>query len=188
MCSKESLDAQISSAPGMRDSPAGAVMLPALSRGDFDRVVDFSVTLKTLAAVAEGKAPLPTGKMLLLSGTVSDVNILNKDERAFKVRIELITGEWIGLEDVKAYACYVEFSGPEFFKVFPARPPRTASPGRDQPQLAGRPGLQPAGHREYPPGGEARARRGRLYQVHRIACPRSPGPLIPFSRTSRRGR
>lgn len=104
-----------------------AVMLPALSRGDFDRVVDFSVTLKTLAAAAEGKTPLPTGKMLLLSGTVSDVTILNKDEKTFKVRIELITGEWIGLEDVKAYACYVEFSGPEFFKVFPARAPRTAT-------------------------------------------------------------
>jgi hypothetical protein len=106
----------------------GTVALPALSRGDFDRVVDFSVTLKTLAAVADGKALLPTGRMLLLSGTVSDVNILNKDEQGFKVRIELITGEWIGLEDVKAYACYIEFSGREFFKVFPARPPRTANP------------------------------------------------------------
>ena len=106
----------------------GAVVLPALSRGDFDRVVDFSVTLKTLAAVADGRAPLPSGRMLVLSGTVSDVNILNKDEQGFKVRIELMTGEWIGLEDVKAYACYVEFSGPAFFKVFPARAPRTATP------------------------------------------------------------
>jgi hypothetical protein len=106
----------------------GAALLPALSRVEFDRVVDFSVTLKTLAAVAEGKVPLPTGKMYLLSGTVSDVTILNKDEASFKVRIEVITGEWIGLEDVKAYACYVEFSGPEYFKVFPARAPRTATP------------------------------------------------------------
>ncbi len=104
----------------------GAVTLPALSRRDFDRVVDFSVTLKTLAAAAEGRTPLPAGRMLLLSGTVSDVTILNKDPQSFKVRIELIAGEWIGLEDVKAYACYVEFSGPEFFKVFPARAPRTA--------------------------------------------------------------
>jgi len=102
--------------------------LPALTRGDFDRVVDFSVTLKTLAAAAEGKAPLPSGRMLLLSGTVSEVDILNKDEKSFKARIELIAGEWIGLEDVKAYSCYVEFSGPDFFKVFPARPPRVATP------------------------------------------------------------
>ena len=105
-----------------------AVTLPALSRGDFDRVVDFSVTLKTLAAAAEGKAPLPSGKMLLLSGTVSEVDILNKDEKSFKARIELIAGEWIGLEDVKAYTCYVEFSGPDFFRVFPARAPRTVTP------------------------------------------------------------
>jgi hypothetical protein len=107
----------------------GAAALPALSHGDFDRVVDFSVTLKSLAAAADGKAPLPTGRMVVLSGTVSDVSILDKEPATFKVRIELITGEWIGLEDVKAYTCYVEFSGPEFFKVFPARAPRTVTPG-----------------------------------------------------------
>ena len=104
----------------------GPALLPALSRADFDRVVDFSVTLETLAAVAAGKEPLPAGRMFLLSGTVSDVTILNREEAAFKVRIEVITGEWIGLEDVKSYACYIDFSGPEYFKIFPARPPRTA--------------------------------------------------------------
>jgi hypothetical protein len=103
--------------------------LPALSRTDLDRVLDLSVTLKTLSAAADGAAPLPYGRMLLLSGTVSDVAILDKDEATFRVRIELITGEWVGTEDVKAYACYVEFSGPEYFKVFPARPPRKAAPG-----------------------------------------------------------
>jgi len=105
------------------------VRLPALSRADFDRVVDFSVTLKNLAAVAEGREQLPAGKTIMLSGTVSDVNILSKEEATFKVRIELITGEWIGVEDVKSYACYIEFSGPEWFKIFPARAPRTAPPG-----------------------------------------------------------
>jgi hypothetical protein len=103
--------------------------LPALSRADIERVLDFSVTLKTLSAAADGKAPLPLGKMLLLSGTVSDISILNKDEGGYRVRVELISGEWVGLEDVKSYACYVEFSGSEFSKVFPARPPRTATPG-----------------------------------------------------------
>jgi hypothetical protein len=100
-----------------------------LSRADFERVVDFSVTLKTLAAVADGSAPFPSGKMVVLSGTVSDVNIIEKDQGSFKVRIELMTGEWIGQEDVKAYACYVEFSGPEFFKIFPARAPANAPAG-----------------------------------------------------------
>ncbi|MGA2381222.1 MAG: hypothetical protein ABSG85_18145 [Spirochaetia bacterium] len=105
----------------------GPAILPALSRADLDRVIDFSVTLKSLATAAERGAPIPAGKTVLLSGTVSDVNIINKDQAGFKVRIELITGEWIGTEDVKAYSCYVEFTGAEYFKVFPARPPRTAS-------------------------------------------------------------
>lgn len=105
--------------------------LPALaiSRGDFERVVDFSVTLKTLAAAADGRAGLPTGRVCVLNGTVSDVNVIDKDQSTFRVRIELITGEWIGTEDVKSYSCYVDFRGPEFFATFPARPPRNPPPG-----------------------------------------------------------
>ena len=107
----------------------GPAFLPALSRADLDRVIDFSVTLKSLATAADSGAPIPPGRTVLLSGTVSDVNILNKDQAGFKVRMEMITGEWIGTEDVKAYSCYVEFTGAEYFKMFPARPPRT--PDRD---------------------------------------------------------
>jgi len=99
-----------------------------LTRADFQRIVDFSVTLKDLSAVADGTEPLSTGKIVVLNGTVSDVSILGKDQPSFKVRIELITGEWVGTEDVKSYTCYVDFSGPEFFKVFPARAPRTLGP------------------------------------------------------------
>lgn len=105
----------------------GPAILPALSRADLERVIDFSVTLKSLAAAADSGAPVPAGRNVLLSGTVSDVTILDKDPAAFKVRIELITGEWIGLEDVKSYYCYVEFTGPDYVKVFPARAPRGAN-------------------------------------------------------------
>jgi hypothetical protein len=107
----------------------GPAFLPALSRPDLDRVIDFSVTLKSLATAADSGEPIPVGRTVLLSGTVSDVNIVNKDPAGFKVRIEMITGEWIGTEDVKAYSCYVDFAGAEYFKMFPARPPRT--PNRD---------------------------------------------------------
>jgi hypothetical protein len=105
----------------------GPAFLPALARADLERVIDFSVTLKSLATAADTGAPVPVGRTVLLSGTVSDVNILSKDQAGFKVRIELITGEWIGLEDVKSYYCYVEFTGSEYFKIFPARPPREAN-------------------------------------------------------------
>jgi hypothetical protein len=104
-----------------------ALLLPALSRAELDRIFDFSVTLKSLSTAADGGSALPEGKTILLSGTVSDVNILNKDPASFKVRIELISGEWIGLDDVKAYTCYVDFSGSDYFRLFPARPPREAN-------------------------------------------------------------
>ena len=106
-----------------------AAALPAVSKGDFDRVVDFSVTLKSLAAAADGKAALPTSRILMLSGTVSGITIVNKDQPTFQARIELITGEWLGLDDVKAYACYVDFTGADFFPVFPVRPPAQPGPG-----------------------------------------------------------
>jgi hypothetical protein len=105
-----------------------AAVVPALSKDDFNKVVDFSVTLKSLFTGAEG-GTLPGGRFLILTGTVSDVNILDKNEATFKVRIEVITGEWIRTEDVKSYTCYVEFSGPEYFAVFPARAPREATSG-----------------------------------------------------------
>ncbi len=101
----------------------------AISRADFERVVDFSITLKDLAAVAEGRESLPSGKMVIINGTVSDVDVVDQKEASFRVRIEVITGEWIGTEDVKSYSCYVDFTGPEYFKVFPARPPRNPVAG-----------------------------------------------------------
>jgi hypothetical protein len=107
----------------------GTTALFAVPHSDFDRIVDFSVTLKSLAAAATGAVPVPTDRMVILSGTVSDVTILDSKEATFKVRVELITGEWIGTDEVKSYTCSVDFAGPEFFKVFPARPPRTATPG-----------------------------------------------------------
>jgi hypothetical protein len=106
---------------------AGAAAGSALSRTELDRLIDLSATLKSLATAVETGAPLPQGRTVLLSGTVSDVNVLDKNPASYRVRIELITGEWIGLEDVKAYTCYVEFRGPDYARMIPARPPREAS-------------------------------------------------------------
>ena len=106
--------------------PAGLPAAPSLS--DLDKVVDFSVTLKTLKAAADGEMALPS-RLCILDATVSDINIIDKDKSTFKVRIELLSGEWVGMEDVKSYSCYVDFSGPEFFDAFPARAPRSPTSG-----------------------------------------------------------
>jgi len=97
-------------------------------QGDFDRVVAFDITLKSLASDAASGAPLPN-RVIILDGTVSDVNVVDKNAASFKVRIQMIAGEWIGLEDVKSYTCYVDFSGSQYASVFPARPPAAAKPG-----------------------------------------------------------
>ncbi len=99
------------------------------TQGDFDRIVNFDTTLKSLATDAADGAALATSRIVILDGTVSDVNIVDKSEGSFKVRIQIIAGEWIGLEDVKSYTCYVEFSGSQYVSVFPARAPATAKPG-----------------------------------------------------------
>jgi len=98
------------------------------TQADFDRIVNFDTTLKSLANDAADGAALPS-RIVVLDGTVSDVNIVDKNEGTFKVRIQIISGEWIGLDEVKSYTCYVDFSGSEYSRVFPARPPAAAKPG-----------------------------------------------------------
>ena len=106
--------------------PAGLPAAP--SRADLEKIVDFSATLKTLAAAASGEASLPS-KIIILDGTVSDINILDREQATFRARVELLSGEWIGTDEVMSYACYVDFRGAEFFDAFPARAPRSPTPG-----------------------------------------------------------
>jgi len=108
---------------------AAAAYAPAATRGDFDAVVDFSVSLKSLAAAAAGEAVLPPGRLFILEGIVSELTVLDKEAGSFRARIELISGEWIGTEEVKSYTCLVDFSGPAYAAFFPARPPRDPGPG-----------------------------------------------------------
>ena len=97
--------------------------LSAIGRGDFDAVVDFSITMKEMAAAAEGTARLPSNRLFLLTGTVSDISVLDKTPESYVVRIRLLSGEWIGLEDVKGYSCYVTFRGAEYAGLFPSKIP-----------------------------------------------------------------
>ena len=98
----------------------------ALSKSDFDQTVDFSVTLKNIANAASGGERLPS-KAFIFDATVSEITVLDPEQATFKVRVQLISGEWVGLEDVKSYSCYVTFSGPQYFSLFPAKPPRDAT-------------------------------------------------------------
>jgi len=97
--------------------------LPAYSKSDFDKIVEFSTSLNNL----EQSAFLENGKLLLLNGTVSNLQFLDKKRDSFKVMVEMVAGEWIGLEEVRSYHCFVLFAGEEFFSVFPNRKPKNPS-------------------------------------------------------------
>ncbi len=112
-----------------------AAVLPAIDDRDFDAVADFSVTVKTLSQLDEEAAGAYglMDRFLLLDGTATNILVLDPNEETFLAQVELVYGEWIGLEEVRSYSCWVMFSGPRFFPVFPRRVPRNPPPGVIQP-------------------------------------------------------
>lgn len=111
-----------------------ALLVPAaafsISKTELDRVVDFSVTVKTLDRldVATARDYRLDERFLVLDGTVTNIEVIDPDESRYQVVVELVSGEWIGLEEVRSYRCLVLFSGAEFARVFPRRAPRDAGP------------------------------------------------------------
>jgi hypothetical protein len=103
----------------------------AVDAGDFDAVADFSVTIKTLSRLDQASASAYglMDRFLLLDGTVTNILVLDNNEESYLVQVELVSGEWIGLDEVRSYSCWVLFSGPRFASVFPARVPRNPPPG-----------------------------------------------------------
>jgi hypothetical protein len=102
----------------------------SIDAGDFDAVADFSVTIKTLSQLDEAAATAYglMDRFLLLDGTVTNILVLDANEENYLVQVELVSGEWIGLDEVRSYSCWVLFSGPRFAGVFPARVPRNPPP------------------------------------------------------------
>lgn len=95
----------------------------SLTPADFDRIIDFSITLKELdQSLASGNiSAIPKDKYVILHGTFANFSILNTDEANYKVRIEMTIGEWLDIDDVKSYRSIVQFTGAEFSKYFPQR-------------------------------------------------------------------
>jgi len=103
----------------------------SIDAGDFDAVADFSVTIKTLNQLDEATAAAYglMDRFLLLDGTVTNIIVLDANEESYLAQVELVSGEWVGLDEVRSYSCWVLFSGPRFAGVFPARVPRNPPPG-----------------------------------------------------------
>ncbi len=99
-----------------------------IEREDFDAVVDFEHSLKSVSrAVREGTGEIPRDRLVVLDGVVSAVEILDAEEESFRARIELLRGEWRELEEIITYNAYVDLGGSRFRDRFPERAGRGAT-------------------------------------------------------------
>ncbi|TFG62972.1 MAG: hypothetical protein E4H36_06720 [Spirochaetales bacterium] len=95
---------------------------------DFDSVVDFSVTMKNIQQVLKAPGGLDniSSKLLVLSGSVASIQFLSAEGEDFVAAVELVSGEWIGVEDVRLFKAYLVVTGPQFAERLPVRRSREA--------------------------------------------------------------
>lgn len=102
-----------------------AVAFPVFSevKDDFDKNVDFSVTLETIhrALTAQRTDVLPMEKAVILDGAISSIQIIDGEPESFSAEITIVDGRWIGLEEVRMYSCIVTVQGPDFAARIPVR-------------------------------------------------------------------
>ena len=96
---------------------------------DFNEVVDFSVTIRELsaAAAAQDVGALPE-RLVIIDGTVASRLVIDGNAETYVGQVELIGGEWLGVEKVVMYRCYLLLEGPQFANTIPARRSRTKHP------------------------------------------------------------
>ena len=101
-----------------------------VDKAELDEVVTFEESLKSLALAVRGEAePPPQDKVLIIDGVVSGVQVIDAEEESFRARIELVSGEWQGLENIMMYKTYVDIAGAEFFHRVPSRANRRPTGG-----------------------------------------------------------
>ena len=107
---------------------AGAAV-SAASVNDFLGVVNFSMTLRDLSLLVTrgNQDQADTDRFIIVDGSVTSREVLSGEGETFVGEIEVIQGEWIGLEDVRMYRCIVRFTGDEFASLIPARRSRRRS-------------------------------------------------------------
>ena len=106
------------------------LLLPSLifsiSMDDLNKLFDLNVTIKTLdLSLKENRTEnIDKSKLVLLNGAVSSVIVLNSKRDSYEVVLEVMSGEWVGTEDVRSYRVYVDFKGSRYYSMIPRRKPR----------------------------------------------------------------
>lgn len=90
---------------------------------DFDGIVDFSLTMDNIQKRldAQGGPAGLTDKLLVLTGAVASVQFLGGEGEGFVAALELVEGEWIGVQDVHMYKAYLIVYGADFEARLPEK-------------------------------------------------------------------
>ena len=104
---------------------------------DFDKVADFSMTLKKLNSLAsQNKLDEVKDKYFILDGALSSYTVIDKDKDNYTVELLLVNGEWEGVSDVHIFRTVILVKGEEYAEKFPARRRRKGT-GREIPLNSG---------------------------------------------------
>ena len=96
---------------------------------DFNDAVDFDATINTLQqTAARGDVASLPKKFVIVEGVVASRLVVNGNTANYIGEIDLITGEWLGVEKVVRYECILRLVGPQFAKTIPARQSRNPDP------------------------------------------------------------
>jgi len=113
---------------------AGIVLLVSVSAFaqtvDIHSVIDFSMSTKTLVeTVRDQRYDLidPT-RYYILTGSVASTLVLDPNPDTYLALIELVDGEWIGLDRIEVYRMYVILEGAQFSNRVLDRLPRDPGP------------------------------------------------------------
>ena len=94
-----------------------------IDQAEFDQTVAFSLSLEEMHRQLQENAQelLSEEKAVVLDGVVASVTVLSQDQNNFQALVELVNGEWQGLEEVVMYRTYVVLHGTEFYNRIRSR-------------------------------------------------------------------
>jgi hypothetical protein len=105
-----------------------------ISTADFNNVVNFSVTLDDLSRMAnEGSATLPMNRLVILTGDVESIDVLDPARGGFRAEVNLVNGVWHSVDAISLYRCIVTLTGPEFAAQIPSQSGASSSAATIQP-------------------------------------------------------
>ncbi|MBI9103557.1 MAG: hypothetical protein JEY99_14180 [Spirochaetales bacterium] len=112
------------------------ILLPVIGQSDVDfhNLVDYNAKLEDLCGFVASQpsevvdSVVQQNRIFLVTGSISSRLVLDADQETYAGEFEIVSGQWIGLEDVQMYRAVIQFHGPQYSQMIPARRSRNANP------------------------------------------------------------